>query len=112
MHTSRATPGDVTIGFSMRLSMLVLVLIARAAQADVGVAVVGVPAMHAPVMAQTQGWLQDHHYAIVGSPFGNAYGTFVDCVAAEDMACAKAQFSKQAKASSIVVVRIDQAGSG
>jgi hypothetical protein len=90
----------------MRL-VLVLLLLARVAHADVGVVVSGDPVMQAPLMTHVQGWLQTHDYGLVAIPMGDAANTFIDCFVIEDMACAKRTFEQSSKATSIVFARAD-----
>jgi hypothetical protein len=87
--------------------VLVFLLLARVAHADVGVVVSGDPMMQAPLMAHVQGWLQKHDYGLVAVPLGDASNSFIDCFVIEDMACAKRTFDESSKATSIVFARAD-----
>lgn len=87
--------------------LLVLVLLVRAAHADVGVVVTGDPAMQTPMMNHVQRWLQDKKHPLVAAPLGDATTTFVDCFVVEDMTCAKKVFEDKAKATAVVFVRIE-----
>ena len=87
--------------------IVVLMLIARLAHADVGVVVSGDPQMQAPLMATVQGWLQTRDYTLVAVPLGGAANSFMDCFVMEDMGCAKRTFEQEAKTTSLVFARAD-----
>ncbi|HEX5062313.1 MAG TPA: PEGA domain-containing protein, partial [Kofleriaceae bacterium] len=84
-----------------------LLLLTGLAHADVGVVTTGEPMMQAPVLAQVQGWLQQHQYGLVAVPLGDAANSFMDCFVMEDMGCAQKSFEKDSKASNLIYVRAD-----
>lgn len=86
---------------------LALMFLVRLAHADVGVVVSGDPNMQARVLDHVQRWLQDKKQVLVAAPLGAATTTLVDCFVIEDMACARKVFEEQAKAASVVFVRVD-----
>lgn len=87
--------------------VLALLFLVRLAHADVGVVVTGDPNMQARVVDQFQRWLQDKKYTLVAAPLGDATPALVDCFVIEDMACAKKVFEANAKATTVVFVRVD-----
>lgn len=94
----------------MRAAIVIIgVVLARLAHAEpsAGVIVTGEPTMQAPVKTQIQTWLSEHHFQLVESPLGNHGATFVDCFVIEDLACARGIFDHQAKAESVVLLRVD-----
>ena len=92
----------------MRVALLTLLLVARAAHADVGVVVAGEPMLQAPVLAQTQAWLQQRGHQLNAAPFVIAdQNSFIDCFVMEDMTCASNVFERSSKATSVVYIRID-----
>ena len=77
-------------------------------EATVGVVVMGEPTMHAPVLAQVQGWLQDHRYALIAAPFATSESNrLVDCLVIEDMTCARAVFESESRSDTVVVARVE-----
>ena len=92
----------------MRVTLLTLLVVARAAHADVGVVVAGEPMLQAPVMAQTQAWLQQRGHQLNAAPFALAdQNSFIDCFVMEDMTCASNVFERSSKSTSVVYIRID-----
>ena len=89
--------------------VLALLFLVRLAHADVGVVVMGDPNMQSRVVDHVQGWLQAKKFVLVAAPLGSATTTLIDCFVIEDMACAKKVFDEQAKASTVVFIRIDMA---
>jgi hypothetical protein len=87
--------------------VLVLLFLVRFAHADVGVVVTGDPNMQARVVDQIQRWLQDKKYELVAAPLGQATTALVDCFVMEDVACARKVFNENAKATTVVFVRVD-----
>jgi hypothetical protein len=91
----------------MRLVVLVLLLLVRAARADVGVIVGGDPNMRTTVLSDVQHWVQDKNHVLVAAPLGDATTAMIDCFVMDDVACARKVFEKHSRASTVVFVRVD-----
>src|SRR5262245_12877020 len=96
----------------MRISVCVLMVVGQLAYAhaetSVGLVVVGEPTKQSTVSSHLSGWLREHGYAVVASPFDpEATTTFTNCFVIEDMPCARGVFEKRAHAGSVIYARVD-----
>lgn len=91
----------------MRPVVVMLLLLANVARADVGVVVTGDPGFQVEVMSQAQRWVQEQRLALVAAPLGASTASFVDCFVIDDVACARRIFSDRSRASSLIFARID-----
>jgi hypothetical protein len=89
------------------LACLVLGL-APAARADIGVIVTGEATLQPQLASQLEGWLKTRGHVVQPSSLEpDAINTLIDCFVIEDLTCARAVVDRRAKAQTILFAKVE-----
>lgn len=96
------------------VAMLVWGVANRSAHADgVGVVVTGDSAIQPQLAAQIEDWLRQRGHTLVAAPLRpDALGTLIDCLAIEDVACARKIVESEAQTERIMFAKADLVATG